>query len=187
MDCTTPVRRAPELALLWLVASVVVLGACAGAPAHPAGTGTVVEVIDGDTVVVALAGSTETVRLLGIDTPETKHPTTPPECFGAEASARTAALLTPGTAVRLERDLEARDAFGRLLAYLHTTADGRFVNLALVQEGAADVLIIAPNDAYAEVLRAAAADARAAGRGLWGICGGPDTPLGDIQPVPSVR
>ncbi len=192
MACTTVAARPQRPLRMWLTVlslavCVAAVGACTANPARPAGTATIIEVIDGDTVVVGLSGRDETVRLLGIDTPETKHPTTPPECFGAEASARTAALLAPGTEVRLERDVEARDMFGRLLAYVHTTAEGTFVNLALVREGAADVLIISPNQAYATDLRAAAAEAREAGRGLWGACGGPDTPAGVSQPVPSVR
>jgi micrococcal nuclease len=134
----------------------------------------VVEPVDGDTVVVRIGNTTETVRLLGVDTPETKHPTKPVECFGAEASARTAALLPPGTEVRLERDLEPRDQYGRLLAYVHLD-DGTLVNLVLVAEGYAAVLVIEPNHAHAAALRRAGAAARAAGVGLWGTCGGPDT------------
>ena len=83
-------------------------------------------------------------RLLGIDTPETVHPERPVECFGPEASARTAALVPPGTAVRLERDVEARDRYDRVLVYVFRAADGLFVNRALVEEGYARTLWIPP-------------------------------------------
>jgi micrococcal nuclease len=133
------------------------------------GEGTVVAVVDGDTVRVHLGSGTETVRLLGIDTPETVHPTKPVQCFGPEASARTKALLPKGTVVRLERDVEARDRYGRLLAYVRRS-DGTFVNLALVEEGYARTLTIAPNGAYADDFAAAARGARDASRGLWRAC-----------------
>jgi micrococcal nuclease len=136
----------------------------------PPGTGVVTEVIDGDTVVVRLSTGEEHVRLIGIDTPETVHPERPPECFGAEASARTKALLPPGTVVRLERDAEPRDHFGRLLAYVVRQRDGLLVNRVLLEEGLARVLSIAPNRARQAELAAAAAAAERAGAGLWSAC-----------------
>ena len=72
-------------------------------------TAVVTEVTDGDTVVLDFDGRRESVRLIGVDTPETKHPKKPVECFGPEASARTLSLLPPGTEVEVERDVEARD------------------------------------------------------------------------------
>jgi micrococcal nuclease len=129
-------------------------------------------VIDGDTVEVSIDGHTETVRLLGIDTPETVHPTKPVECFGPEASARAGELLPEGAAVRLERDHEARDHYGRLLAYVVRATDEVFVNLALVREGFAEVLTISPNVAHTEAFLSAAAEARREGRGMWSACSG---------------
>jgi micrococcal nuclease len=119
---------------------------------------------------VQLGGRDERVRLIGIDTPETVDPRKPVQCFGKEASNRTKALLPKGTAIRLERDVEARDRYGRLLAYVYRVEDGTFVNLALAEEGFAQTLTIPPNVAYADRFAAAAADARRAGRGLWGAC-----------------
>jgi micrococcal nuclease len=98
------------------------------------------------------------------------HPTKPVECFGPEASAHTAQLLPPGTRVRLERDVEARDHYGRLLAYVHRVDDDLFVNRSLVDGGFADVLVIEPNHAYAEELRAGRAEADRAGKGRWSAC-----------------
>ena len=77
----------------------------------------VVDVVDGDTIDVARGDTTDTVRLLGIDTPETHHPTKPVECFGPEAAAYTDSHLR-GRAVQLEGDVEARDRYGRRLAYV---------------------------------------------------------------------
>jgi micrococcal nuclease len=155
--------------------SVLLVAGCA-APAPTDGDAVLVEVIDGDTITVRIGPHTEDVRLLGVDTPETKHPTRPVGCYGPQASAFTRDLLPPGTHVRLERDLEARDPYGRLLAYVRRADDGLFVNLELVRQGYADVLVIAPNEAYAPQLRAAAADARARQQGLWGVCGGVEAP-----------
>lgn len=135
---------------------------------------TVVRAIDGDTVVVRPngQGGDATVRLIGIDTPETKKPDAPVECFGKEASAHLATLLPPGTDVDLEPDVEARDRYGRLLAYVHRD-DGLFVNLAMVADGYADALTIAPNVAHEPQLRAAVRAARDRDLGLWGSCPGP--------------
>jgi micrococcal nuclease len=131
---------------------------------------TIVRVVDGDTVVAHLPGGDEKIRLIGIDTPETVDPRKPVQCYGPEASARTKQLLPKGTAIRMERDAEARDRYGRLLAYVYRAGDGTFVNLALATEGFAHPLTIAPNVAYADRFAAAVADARAAGRGLWSAC-----------------
>jgi len=124
-------------------------------------------------VRVRLGGREETVRLIGIDTPETVDPRSPVECFGEEASARTKALLPAGTHVRLVADVEARDRYDRLLAYVYRD-DGTFVNLSLVEDGYASVLTYPPNVAHVDEFTAAAARARDEGRGLWGACGGPD-------------
>ncbi len=152
-------------------------GACSSPNLSADGMGTVVEVIDGDTVIVDLAGHRETVRLLGIDTPETVHPDRPVECFGAEASARLRLLLTPGSGVIVTRDIEPRDRYGRLLAYLERLSDGLQVNMALVERGYAATLHIDPNDALLHELAAAESRARAAGLGLWTQCGGPHEPV----------
>lgn len=155
------------------------LGATNETAAPAPGTATVEQVVDGDTVRVRLAGrdGRESVRLIGIDTPETHGPGGLRECFGKEASARAAELLPPGTTVRLVRDAEARDRYGRLLAYVYRQDDDLFVNLAMAEGGYAAPLTIPPNVAHRDAFVDAAADAREAGRGLWGACGGPDEPL----------
>jgi micrococcal nuclease len=153
-----------------IVLSSLSLVACSRAPSASSSVPTIAEVIDGDTVVVRASGHTETVRLIGVDTPETKHPTKPVQCFGPEASAFTKHVLPKGTAVRLERDREARDHFGRLLAYVYRADDGLFVNVELARRGYARALTIAPNDAHAHDVAAAIAEARSEGRGLWAAC-----------------
>jgi micrococcal nuclease len=139
----------------------------------PAGANaTVVRVIDGDTIDADFAGTTERVRLIGIDTPETKKPNTPVQCFGPEASAHTAELLAPDTPIRVERDAEARDDYGRLLGYVYRSSDGLFVNLDLAVGGYARPLTIEPNSTFADRFVDAARVAQAAGTGLWGSCSG---------------
>jgi micrococcal nuclease len=157
--------------------AAIALSGC-GAPGRPspsastaiAANATVTRTVDGDTIAVHVDGRDEHVRLIGIDTPETVSPTKPVMCFGKEASEETAHLLPPATAVRLVRDVEARDVYGRLLAYVYRASDGLFVNLALADGGFADVLSIAPNTAHADEIRAAVAAARARRAGLWGAC-----------------
>lgn len=130
----------------------------------------VVEVIDGDTMVVAFADrSTDTVRVLGVDTPETKHPTKGVQCFGPEAAAYSKRRLT-GKVVRLEPDVQRRDLYGRRLAYVYL--HGHRFEDELLRKGYARFLVIPPNDAHGRELLAAELDARRHRRGLWGECEG---------------
>lgn len=135
-------------------------------------------IVDGDTITVRALGDDGTVaggeptrvRLIGIDTPESVDPRRPVECFGKEASAHLGRLAPPRTRVRLERDVEERDRYGRTLAYVHRAADGEFLNLRMVADGYANTLTIAPNVAFADRFRDAEREARTAGRGLWSAC-----------------
>jgi micrococcal nuclease len=128
---------------------------------------TVVAVHDGDTIEVARDGGRDTVRLLGIDTPETRHPTEPVECFGPEAAAYTAGRLT-GRRVHLEGDVEARDRYDRRLAYV--ILDGERFNDELLRLGYAELLVIEPNHAHARTMLRAELEAKRARRGLWAQC-----------------
>ena len=143
----------------------------------PPGTARVVRPVDGDTIVVDIDGQEDRVRFIGIDTPESVAQDRPVECFGPEAKERTAELLPSGTIVRLERDVEARDRYDRLLAYVIRDADDVFVNRLLVEEGFAESIAYPPNTTRQGELDAAEAHARAEERGLWKTCGGTDVPL----------
>ena len=137
----------------------------------PAGVDLAVDrVVDGDTIVVS---GGRTVRLIGVDTPETKDPRRPVGCFGKEASHFTASLLPRGTPVRLVGDVEQRDRYDRTLAYVYRLSDGLFVNAELLRRGYAEVLTIAPNVAHAPEFAALAGSARASGTGLWQACDHP--------------
>jgi micrococcal nuclease len=120
----------------------------------------VVRVVDGDTVELTKLGS---VRLIGVDTPEVYGGV---ECYGKAASAYTKRVLAPGTRVEYRLGVEERDRYGRALVYLWL-ADGTFFNEQLVRRGYATPLTIPPNVDFEERFRAAARDAREAGRGLW--------------------
>ncbi|HQZ35120.1 MAG TPA: thermonuclease family protein [Ilumatobacteraceae bacterium] len=162
-----------------LLGLALALGACSDGPAAaPTTTGlltanaTVIYVTDGDTIGVEIDGAQERVRLIGIDTPETKKPNTPIQCFGPEATAFTKSLLPEGTALHVERDVEARDVYGRLLAYVYRSTDGLFVNMEIIGRGYARPLTIPPNVAHADEFVAAARNAEATNVGLWAGCSG---------------
>jgi micrococcal nuclease len=168
-----PVRRSLPWILLVVLAAVYGYGRAGSGSDSGAGTartGQVVKVVDGDTIRVRLGAGTERVRLIGIDTPETVKPDTPVQCYGRAASAEAHRLLD-GRSVRLVGDAEARDRYGRLLAYVYRRPDGLFVNAELARRGFARQLTIPPNVRYADRFGALVAQARGAGRGLWGACG----------------
>ena len=136
-------------------------------------SGQVRSITDGDTLTVVVGGHTETVRLLGIDTPEKPGGPRPAECFGIEASHFLERLLPVGSDVLLSRDVETRDQYGRLLAWVHRV-DLVFVNLAMVESGHATALSFAPNDSLHDLFERAAWQARRQQRGFWTTCGGPE-------------
>jgi micrococcal nuclease len=127
----------------------------------------VVDVLDGDTIVVARGSSRDTIRLLGIDTPETHHPTKGVQCYGPEASAYTTRRLL-GRMVRLEDDVETEDIYGRRLAYVYLD-DDRFED-ELLRLGYARLLVIEPNVAHARTMLDEELEARRRRLGLWGAC-----------------
>ena len=131
--------------------------------------GRVLKVVDGDTIHVLVAGRREKVRYIGVDTPETKHPTKGQQCYGPAASAFNERLVG-GERVRLERDVEQRDRYGRLLAYVHRERDGLFVNAELARRGYAQPLTIPPDVRHSQRFVALAREARRGGRGLWAAC-----------------
>jgi len=132
---------------------------------------TVIGVIDGDTVEVMLGdGAKEKVRYIGVDTPETRHPKKGVECFGREAYDFNKALVL-GKRVWLERDVEERDRYQRLLAYVWLDAEKqRMANAILVSEGYAQVSTYPPNVKYVELFLKLQREARENNKGLWGRC-----------------
>jgi micrococcal nuclease len=186
----------PRTALFWLsvLAAVVFAGASLGTaigggsrgtrPSDGSGAGRtgglpvtagetvrarVVRVVDGDTVHVSASGLQETVRYIGVDTPESVKPNTPVQCY-AKAAGHHNEELVDGEDVRLVVGEEPRDRYGRLLAYVYRASDDRFVNADLVAGGFARTLAIPPNVRHRERFVALADAARQARRGLWGAC-----------------
>lgn len=159
--------------ILPLLLAALVLVACAPA--------TVTRVVDGDTVDVVITGrdpdnllmegTTYRVRLTGIDTPEVYGGV---ECYGREASAYVKGLLD-GRTVMLEKDVSNTDRYDRLLRYLWADLDParpglELVNEEIVRAGYATAATYPPDVKYVDRFLAAEAEARAAGRGLWGAC-----------------
>ncbi len=133
---------------------------------------TVTHVSDGDTLSVSFSGRTETIRLIGVDTPETVHPRKPVQCWGPEASAHTKSTFPPGTKVFVARDVEARDKYGRFLGYVYRATDNLFLNLELVADGWARPYPFEPNTSLATDFAQAANMAQQEQLGLWAHCQG---------------
>jgi micrococcal nuclease len=136
---------------------------------QPAQNGEVVRFVDGDTFSVNLAGKQETIRLIGVDTPETVAPDTPVQCYGPAASAYIKNLVE-NKLVRLESDPsnEDRDRYGRLLRYAYLP-DGRLVQQEIIRNGYGFAYTVYPftqKDAFVT----AENSAREAGKGLWDNC-----------------
>ena len=126
--------------------------------------GAVVRVVDGDTIQVRLSDRVETVRYIGVNTPEIHHPRRGEEPGGREASAVNRQLVA-GKHVRLEMDVQARDRYGRLLAYVWI--GDVMINAELVRLGYAQVMTIPPNVRHQALFVKLQRDAREARRGLW--------------------
>jgi len=154
---------APARALgLLLLALVTALPASSALAALD---GPVVRVVDGDTIHVRIGARVEKVRYIGVNTPEVHHPRKGEEPGGREA-AEVNRRLVEGKTVRLELDVQERDRYGRLLAYVWV--GDVMVNAELVRLGYAQVMTIPPNVRYQEIFVKLQREAREAGRGLWG-------------------
>ena len=159
----------PKFAIAAIALAILAVGGGKLVGATRSDAARVVRVVDGDTVVVRTGGHDERVRYIGVDTPESVKPGTPVQCFAKAASAANKRLVQ-GREVRLVRDAEARDRYGRTLAYVYRSSDGLFVNAELVRRGYAKPMTIPPNVAHAVELGRLAAAARREGRGLWSRC-----------------
>ena len=175
--------RLSTLAVLVLVAAALACGEI-GAPTQPVPptrtpapatlttfgrdyvSASVVDVVDGDTIKVTIAGERYTIRYIGIDTPETVREGTPVEWMGPEATEANRRLVE-GQTVYLEKDVSETDRYGRLLRYVYL-ADGTFVNGELVRQGYAQAITYAPDVKHQDILLRMQREAREAERGLWG-------------------
>lgn len=126
----------------------------------------VIRVVDGDTIEVTFNGQKEKVRLIGVDTPETVHPAKGEEPYGREASNYTKSRLA-GQTVNLEFDVQEKDQYGRLLAYIWL--GNEMFNETLVREGYAQIATFPPNVKYVDRFRVAQEAARSQNKGLWGV------------------
>lgn len=137
------------------------------------------KVIDGDTLKVELAGRKENLRLIGIDAPEIEindkalrdskrsgQDLATINALGRKAKDHLLQLVSPGSKIRIELDVENRDRYGRLLAYVYTDS-GIFINQRMLADGYAYSMNIAPNLRHKEQFRAALDRARKDRRGLW--------------------
>ncbi len=150
---------------------------------------TLVEVVDGDTIEIETReGETETVRLIGVDTPETRDPRRPVQCFGAEATAFTTLLLSldDDGELRVERDVSDRDRYGRLLRYVWLEIGGEpyLLNEAIARSGYGDSSAYPPDVKHQDRIDEGERFAREYELGLWQACGGPDVPLEEAAPEP---
>lgn len=141
-------------------------------PKTPPASVKVLRVVDGDTIEIE--GDIK-VRYIGIDTPETKHPTKGVECFGKEASNKNKELVE-GKMIRMEKDVSETDRYGRLLRYVWlvdegaTSSAGLFVNDYMIREGYALASTFPPDVSYSKQFVGAQQEARENNRGLWNMC-----------------
>jgi micrococcal nuclease len=126
----------------------------------------VTRVIDGDTIEVSIDGQIYKVRYIGIDTPETVHPTKGEEPYGREACDKNKELVE-GEIVTLEKDVSEIDQYGRLLRYVYVGS--LFINAELVRLGYAQVATYPPDVKYQDLFLQLQREAREEGRGLWGL------------------
>lgn len=125
----------------------------------------IVRIVDGDTLIIDYNGVEERVRLIGVDTPESVHPdATKNSEFGKIASDFSKKYLD-GKEVTLELDVQERDKYGRILAYMYV--GGQMYNKILLQEGMAKVATYPPNVRYVDDFKALEKTAREGNKGLW--------------------
>lgn len=125
----------------------------------------VVRVVDGDTLVARVKGSETTIRLLNVDTPETKDPNKPVECMGTEATEFLEARLPPGTRINLEYDTDRTDDYGRTLAAVYES--GSLVNAEIAAAGLGVAVLFEPNRRFYDEVRAAELSAQSSEKGLF--------------------
>jgi micrococcal nuclease len=161
------VVAAHKVAATFVAASVLLGGGVVYDGLYGSATATVAGVVDGDTIDVLYKGEVDRVRLLNVNTPETVDPDKPVECMGPEASDYLKSLLPVGTEVRLERDKETKDGYGRYLAAVFLGDE--LVNAEIARQGLGVAMSIEPNTKFLPPVQRAQAEAQQAGRGLYGL------------------
>jgi len=150
----------------WWLGLLVTLSPASVVPQGDSVVVQVVQVIDGNTIeVCCVLGDREKVRYIGIDTPETKHPTKGVVHYGKEA-AEANRKLVKGKKVSLDFDVQQWDKYGRILAYVFL-GDGTFVNRCLVEHGYAQVMTVPPNVNYHDLFLKILREPKEQKRGLW--------------------
>ena len=126
----------------------------------------VVKIVDGDTVKLLIDGEVTTVRLIGIDTPESVHPTKEKNVPEGKLASEHTKELIEDKFVYVEYDKEPTDRYGRTLAYLYLDED-TMVNAQILEDGYAQVMTIAPNNKYADYFQELENEAKSSNAGLW--------------------
>jgi micrococcal nuclease len=175
-------QRHSSISIPAIIVSILLLAFVWALPVEaspPNRTGSLVYVVDGDTLAIRIGKNVEKIRLIGIDTPESRvnnraHRQSAASnrdlstiiALGKQASKTMRELVKPGTAVTLEFDVRERDKYGRLLAYAYLP-DGSMINETMLVQGYAQLLTIPPNVKYTERFQAALHKSQAEKRGLW--------------------
>lgn len=162
-----------------VVAALVVLGYNLVRLNQGPGEASVIRVVDGDTLKIQYQGRPESIRLVGIDTPESRanqkarrdvrktgRSLRKTLLLGQQAKYFVQGLVKPGTRLKLEFDVQKRDKYGRMLGYAYLP-DGRMLNEVIIRSGYASPMTIPPNVKYQERFLKAYRRARSEGAGLW--------------------
>lgn len=175
-ECILPQQNSGHRSLVKFasvaIAAVLALTACTSnnsqqtsAPSQNTNEARVSRVVDGDTFVATTSAGETTVRLLNVDTPETKDPNAPVECLGPEATEALEQLLPVGSVVRLELDVEPTDQYGRTLAGVFDAA-GTLINAEVARQGLGVPMLIEPNRKFYPAVKEAFEEARSRAVGL---------------------
>lgn len=155
---------------LTLTLCFILLASCSQSAPDNLHAATFVRVVDGDTLIADIDGKEEYIRLILVDTPETKHPNKGVEPYGPESTTLMEKTFSPRDPIYLEYGSERRDKYDRILAYVYTKNKEMF-NELLLRRGLARVAVFPPNDRYVEHFRSLEAKAAGDGIGIWSIEG----------------
>ncbi len=158
-------KKASLMVILTMVVAIAFIIFPEESQGDLAGPYPVTRVVDGDTIVVAMAGEENKVRLIGIDTPESVHPDDTRNIPYGKISSEFTRDSLEGQLVYLEYDVEPNDQYGRILAYVWL--DGVMFNKTLLTEGHAVLATYPPNVRYVDEFTELQTQARNDGKGLW--------------------